>query len=88
MINVEKITKVIKGKDTLKNISFKVEEGECVALIGPNGAGKSTLIGTMLGDKKINQGKISIQSKNPKDPVVKEKLLSYNKIIPFLIILR
>ena len=45
----------------MKDISFEVAEGECVALIGPNGAGKTTLLDCLLGDKLVTSGQVSIQ---------------------------
>ena len=61
MIKVESLNKSIKSKAILKDISFEVAEGECVALIGPNGAGKTTLLDCLLGDKLVTSGQISIQ---------------------------
>ena len=49
----------IKDKEILGNISFEINDGECVALIGPNGAGKTTLIDCLLGDKFVSSGQIS-----------------------------
>ncbi|RAL22024.1 ABC-F family ATP-binding cassette domain-containing protein [Thermoflavimicrobium daqui] len=36
-------------KPLLKNLSFRLERGEHVAIIGPNGIGKSTLLKTLVG---------------------------------------
>lgn len=61
MIKVQGLHKNIKVKVILKDISFEVAEGECVALIGPNGAGKTTLLDCLLGDKLVTSGQVSIQ---------------------------
>ncbi|MFA6992366.1 MAG: ABC transporter ATP-binding protein [Candidatus Gracilibacteria bacterium] len=52
MIEIKDLTKTYKTGDiefqALKGVSFKIEDGEFVAIIGPSGSGKSTLM-HMLG---------------------------------------
>ena len=72
VIKVEKLSKKIKDKEILRNISFEIHHGECVALIGPNGAGKTTLIDCLLGDKFVSSGQVVIQGFAPTDPRLKQ----------------
>ena len=72
VIKVEKLSKKIKDKEILRNISFEIHDGECVALIGPNGAGKTTLIDCLLGDKFVSLGQVTIQGFAPIDPRLKQ----------------
>lgn len=72
VIKVEKLSKKIKDKEILRNISFEIHHGECVALIGPNGAGKTSLIDCLLGDKFVSSGQVIIQGFAPIDPRLKQ----------------
>ena len=47
----------------LKDVNFKVEEGESVALIGHNGAGKSTLLKIFSKILKPNRGSIRVNGR-------------------------
>lgn len=49
----------------LKDVSFKIEEGEMVGYIGPNGAGKSTTIKIMSGILNPDSGECIINGRIP-----------------------
>lgn len=51
----------------LKNISFKVEKGEKVAIVGYNGAGKTTMVNLLQGLYETTSGNILIDGKNIKE---------------------
>jgi branched-chain amino acid transport system ATP-binding protein len=46
------------GLVALRDVSFRVQEGELVALVGPNGAGKSTLFELISGNVPPSSGTI------------------------------
>ena len=47
----------------LKDLSFKVKEGECLGIVGKNGAGKSTLLSLILGTIYPTRGNIKVSQK-------------------------
>jgi len=49
LLEANGLTKRFGGIQAVSDVSFKVEEGECVVLAGDNGAGKSTVIKMIAG---------------------------------------
>jgi energy-coupling factor transport system ATP-binding protein len=52
------------GGETLKGVSFCVQQGECVSLVGRNGSGKSTLAKCICGFLKPDDGTISCRGRS------------------------
>ena len=48
-----------KSRPAVRNVSFRIQDGEAVGLIGANGAGKSTLMKLLLGLVQ-GQGRITV----------------------------
>lgn len=61
-----------KGKEFIKNLNVKIEEGKITTILGPNGSGKSTLLSLFCGLNKASSGIISIENKNIKSLKPKE----------------
>ncbi len=51
----------------LKNISFKIRQGETVAIVGHTGAGKTSIISLLSRFYEIQEGEILIDGKNIRD---------------------
>lgn len=46
--------------EAVRNVSFKVDAGEIVALVGSNGAGKSTILKALMGLKSLSRGSLHL----------------------------
>ena len=47
-----------RQNNVLRNVNFKINEGEMVAIMGPSGSGKSTLLYTVSGMDKMTAGDV------------------------------
>lgn len=83
-IVVNQLSKTIKNKTILKDISFNVDKGDCIALIGPNGAGKTTLMDCLIGDKFVSSGVVTINGLQPTDDALKNVvgILPQENVVP------
>ncbi len=63
MLEVKKISVGYFGVPVIREVSFKVEEGQMVSIVGSNGAGKSTLLKTISGLLRPQSGEITFLGK-------------------------
>ena len=64
VLKVKNISKSIKNKQIINEISFDITEGQIVGLLGPNGAGKTTIFYSILGLIKIDSGEVFLIDKD------------------------
>ena len=60
MIELENVTKSFGDNLIFKDLSFKIERGELVAITGKSGSGKSTLLNMLGGLETIDSGSITV----------------------------
>ncbi len=64
MIRIENISFAYGEKQILKDVSFDLEKGQCLAVLGNNGVGKSTLITCLNRILPAKRGLVYIDDKN------------------------
>ena len=61
ILEVDNVSAAYGMVQILRDVTFKVEQGEVVSIIGPNGAGKTTLVKTIMGFLKPQKGTIKFK---------------------------
>jgi heme ABC exporter ATP-binding subunit CcmA len=59
-VAIDNVWKFYSDFPALRDISFNVERGSCLALLGRNGAGKTTLLKILAGLSKPGKGSVTI----------------------------
>ncbi|WP_037373199.1 ABC transporter ATP-binding protein [Anaerovorax odorimutans] len=88
MIEVNNIKFSYGKREILKDLSFRMEEGEFVCILGANGCGKTTLLKTMLGLLKPQSGNVllygeDIHKMDEKALAQKVAYIPQNHVPPF-----
>lgn len=73
-LEVKGLTKFYKKKAVVKDISFRVEKGDCVAVLGANGAGKTTLFEMISSALQPDSGEVIFN-----DSLVEKNKASFRK---------
>lgn len=60
VIELDRVTLAIGGRQVLVNNSFAIKSGEFVGVLGPNGAGKTTLMRAILGLLSPTAGQLRV----------------------------
>jgi branched-chain amino acid transport system ATP-binding protein len=63
ILEIDRVCKRFGGLVALDEVSFRVPEGEILALIGPNGAGKTTLLNIIAGTMEATRGQVRFKGK-------------------------
>ncbi|MGZ6330781.1 MAG: metal ABC transporter ATP-binding protein [Parachlamydiaceae bacterium] len=69
IIDCENLFFAYEGTPILRNVSFKIHEGEFVGIIGPNGGGKTTLLKLIAGFLKPSLGSLKLFGRSPQQAI-------------------
>lgn len=73
MLEISNLTKYYGDLCAVKDLSFRIEQGEFATLLGPSGCGKSTTLHTIAGLIEPTEGKIHLRGNDVTDVPSEER---------------
>ena len=70
LISVENVSFSFGSLPVLRDVTFRIQAGDFLAIIGPNGSGKTTLLKIILGLLRPERGRVLISGRNSEDIAV------------------
>lgn len=64
MLDLQAVSKKVRGKYLVHDVSIQIEKGTICGLLGPNGAGKTTIIRMLTGLIRPTSGDIFINEQS------------------------
>ena len=74
VLEVNGVWKYFGDFPAVRNVSFTVQAGECVALLGRNGAGKTTLLRMLSGLSNPSQGEVKLFGGSPREQKTRRRV--------------
>lgn len=70
----ENVWKYYGDFPALRDVTFSIGAGACLALLGRNGAGKTTLLRILAGLSRPSRGAVTIFGRGARDPAVRARI--------------
>ena len=72
ILQAQRLTRAVKGKSIVNDVSFDVNAGELLAIVGPSGAGKSSLLRLLNRLDEPASGTVLIEGKDYREIPTRE----------------
>lgn len=74
VLQVDGVWKFFGDFPAVRNVSFSVSAGQCVALLGRNGAGKTTMLRMLSGLSTPSKGEVKLFGGSPREQATRRRI--------------